>query len=238
MNQRPALLVSLILAAAILGAAALLALSLRGLPNDVRFVTVKGLAEREVKADLAIWPVAFQVAANDLGELQKASDAQLDILRRFLSEAGFGPEETAVGMPRVTDNDARLDAPPNAIKSPYRFTAELTLTLRSSKVEKVRKAMETSGSLLGRGIVFSARYWETHPEFLFTRLNEIKPDMIALATRDARAAAENFARDSQSRVGKIRHANQGYFEIEDRDQNTPEIKKVRVVTTVDFLLVD
>lgn len=238
MDRHVSLASVLLLCAAVLGAGALIGWGLHEIPRTERYVTVKGLAEREVKADLAIWPIAFQVAANDLGQLQKDSDAQLEIIRRFLTDLGFAPQDIAASVPRITDNEARTDGSYANQRSPYRYMAEVTLTVRSTQVERVKKAMEQAGTLIGRGVVFSAHNWEARPEFLFTHLNDVKPEMIALATKDARAAAENFARDSQSRVGKIRRANQGYFEINDRDQNTPEIKNIRVVASLEFLLVD
>ncbi len=98
--------------------------------------------------------------------------------------------------------------------------------------------MEKSAELVGKGIVIAAQNWDTPTEFLFTSLNQIKPDMIDTATKNAREAAEKFAQDSDSRVGKIRRASQGYFSISERDRNSPDKRVVRVVTTVDYFLVD
>jgi hypothetical protein len=208
----------------------------KGRASD-RYVTVKGLAEREVRADLAIWPITFTVTANDLGRLQAEIDANRQTVTGFLLDAGFKRDEIFYSAPNITDNEAmRMDG--NAKPPPYRYRAEATVTARTPDVDLVRSSMEESGALVGKGLVLAAESWRNPTEFLFTSLNDIKPDMIEEATVDARKAAAKFASDSGSRVGKIRHATQGYFSITDRDRNSPEVKKVRVVTTVEYYLVD
>jgi len=200
-----------------------------------RYVTVKGLAEREEKADLAIWPITFKVAENDLNVVQKGIDQGRETVRAFLIEAGFSEDEISYSAPRImdmqTEHFGRQDRP-------YRYLAETTVTTRTDKVLLVKSTMEESGQLVGRGVVMSRETWESPTEFLFTALNDIKPQMIEEATREARRAAEKFAKDSGSKVGKIRNASQGYFTINNRDRNSPEVKNVRVVTTVQYYLVD
>lgn len=198
-----------------------------------RYVTVKGLAERDVSADLAIWPVSFNVAENDLNSLQKGIDSAREVVKQFLLEAGFKADELSFPPPRIRDTESEMRGGGGA-KSPFRYIAQATVTTRSRNVGLVKKTMEEAGTLVGRGIVLT-----TNPtEFLYTSLNEIKPQMIEEATRNARAAAEQFAKDSRSRVGKIRTASQGFFSIEDRDRSSPDLKKIRVVTTVEYFLVD
>ncbi len=208
----------------------------RGRAGD-RYVTVKGLAEREVKADLAIWPITFIVVANDLGRLEAEIDADRRAVTGFLLEAGFEENEISYSAPSITDREAERrhnnNDPP-----PYRFLAETTVTTRTSSVDLVRSAIEKSGDLVGRGLVLAAQSWRSPIEFLFTGLNEIKPGMIEEATKDARRAAAKFADDSGSKVGKIRHASQGYFSINDRDRNSPQVKTIRVVTSIQYYLVD
>jgi hypothetical protein len=201
-----------------------------------RYVTVKGLAEREVNADLAIWPITFKVAENDLVSLQGGVDSGRDAIRTFLLDAGFTEDEISFSAPSIIDTEAQQYAGRN--ESRYRYIAEATVTTRTARVGLVRKTMEDSGKLIGKGVALAAKSWENPTEFLFTNLNEIKPAMIEEATKDARKAAEKFAQDSGSQVGKIRNASQGYFSINDRDRNSPEVKKVRVVTTVQYYLVD
>jgi hypothetical protein len=202
-----------------------------------RYVTVKGLAERDVNADLAIWPITFNVSENDLDALQKGIETDRETIQQFLLGAGFKEEDLSLSPPRIRDTESEMRGEGMA-KSPYRYIAQATVTTRSRDVARVRKTMEESGKLVGMGVVLSEQVWENPTEFLFTGLNEIKPAMIEEATRNAREAAEQFAKDSQSRVGKIRNAFQGFFTIEDRDRNSPDLKKIRVVTTVEYYLVD
>lgn len=199
-----------------------------------RYVSVKGLAEREVPADLVIWPLTFNQAGNNLPQLYDALEKDRQSIRKFLTALGFKQEEISDAPPRVTDYYAQgytgNRLPPN------RYKIEASLTLSTSKVAQVKAAMEKSGELVKDGIVLSYDYGRG-AEFLFTGLNKIKPAMIAEATKNARAAAEQFARDSGSLVGGIRRASQGLFTISNRDANTPDIKIVRVVSTLDFFLV-
>lgn len=199
-----------------------------------RYVTVKGLAERDVNADLAIWPISFNVAENDLNALQKGIDTNRETVRQFLLDAGFKAEDLSLSPPKIRDTQSEMRGE-GATKSPYRYIAQATVTTRTRNVGLVKKTMEESGKLVERGVVPAS---SSPTEFLFTGLNEIKPAMIEEATRNAREAAEQFAKDSESRVGKIRNASQGFFSIEDRDRNSPDLKKIRVVTTVEYYLVD
>ena len=208
----------------------------KGRTND-RYVTVKGLAEREVEADLAIWPITFNAADDHLLSLQDQINKTRKTITTFLTEAGFKEGQISYSSPRITDTRAnRGYNGPNV--SQYRYIAQATVTVRTEDVPLVKKSMENSGELIGQGVVLASESWETPTEFIFTSLNDIKPEMIEEATKDARKAAEKFALDSGSQVGKIRHATQGYFSIFNRDNNSPEIKKIRVVTTVEYFLVD
>jgi hypothetical protein len=200
-----------------------------------RYVTVKGLAEREVPANLAMWPIVFSTTGNELVAMQATLDASAKKVLAFLEERGFAPAEYSLSSPRVTDREAqggrmRGDAGD-------RYVAEQTMTLRSAKITPVKVAMQQSGELIREGVAL-VRSYEYNTTFLYTALDTIKPAMIAEATKDARKAAEQFARDSGSRVGAIRNAQQGFFDIQDRDAFSPEIKKVRVVTTVQYFLED
>ncbi len=199
-----------------------------------RFVTVKGLSEREMPADLAIWPIVFTVSADDLGDLQKGIDDSAAKITDFLS-TDFGPDEFSLSVPRITDYNLQTFAPGS--RPPQRYSAETTMTLRTRNIDAARRSMQRSGELVKDGVAL-IRSYEYQTSFLFTGLEEIKPEMIAEATRDARRAAQQFAEDSGSRVGAIRNAQQGYFSVEDRDRFSPDFKKVRVVTTVQYFLVD
>jgi hypothetical protein len=208
----------------------------KGRASD-RYVTVKGLAEREVKADLAIWPITFKVAANDLGRLQAEINADREAITDFLLGAGFKQDEISYSAPNITDTEAERRHG-GGERAPYRYLAEATVTTRTADVALVKASMENAGDLVGEGLVLADQSWRSPTEFLFTSLNDIKPEMIEEATKDARRAAVKFAEDSESQVGKIRHASQGYFSISDRDRNSPEFKKVRVVTSIQYYLVD
>jgi hypothetical protein len=196
---------------------------------ESRYVTVKGLAERGARRprDLADH---VQSGANDLTALPEGDRRGRATTTAFLLDAGFGEDE--ISYPRRASptrrRSGRWDADPDAV--PIRRRRD-----RDDADEEGRhreKSMEKAAALVGKGIALSAQNWETPTEFLFTSLNTIKPEMIEEATIDGRKAAEKFARDSGSKAGKIRHATQGYFSIEDRDRNSPEVKNVRVVTTI------
>ncbi len=205
--------------------------------SEARYVTVKGLAEREVDADLAIWPITFRIAGDDLALLQEEIDGDRRKVTDFLREAGFDTGEISYSAPKLIDTKTERMYQQQAGPQ-ERYIANVTVTTRSEHVALVKKTMEESARLVGRGVAISAQNWETPTEFLFTSLNDIKPAMIEEATKNARKAAEKFAQDSGSEVGKIRRASQGYFSISERDRNSPDKKVVRVVTTVDYFLVD
>jgi hypothetical protein len=200
-----------------------------------RVVTVKGLAVREAAADLAIWPVVYSVSADSLAEVQESSARSAAIIREFLRQRGFQDTEMFASIPRVTDFQTQM---PGISRPPEdRYMAQSSVTLRTRDVSRLKAAMQDSGELVARGVTL-VRSYESEPLFLFTSLEELKPQMIAAATRDARRAAQQFAEDSGSRVGAIRRARQGYFSITDRDSFSPEQKNIRVVTTVEYFLVD
>lgn len=199
-----------------------------------RYVTVKGLAQREVKADLVIWPLRYAVTADDLVTLQRLSDASAGKVRAFL-ERRFAGDEISVSAPQIQDRNAQgmMDRGGNL----QRYVAEVVVTLRSKRIDDVRQANEALGQLVGEGVALVQNY-DSRTQYSYTGLDQVKPAMIAEATRDARQAAEQFAKDSGSKVGSIRNAQQGYFSINDRDAFSPEIKQIRVVTTVQFFLED
>lgn len=199
-----------------------------------RYVTVRGLAEREAPANLVVWPITYTVTADDLGTLQRRSDDGAAKVRAFLA-GEFSDDEVSLSQARVTDRQAQgfMDQTGRL----ERYVAESTVTVRSQRIDAVRSAMVRSGELVAQGVAL-IRSYEASTEYFFTALEEIKPEMIREATRDARRAAQQFAEDSGSRVGGIRNAQQGYFSIEDRDRFSPEHKKIRVVTTVQYFLID
>lgn len=200
-----------------------------------RSVEVKGLSEREVPADIAIWPITFNVADNDLGSLYQSLQQKNDRIAAFLKDNGFRPEEITISAPNVVDRQAR-EYGRDMANAKYRYTASSTITVYTPQVDAVRQSMTRLVELGKQGIAITSDAYST--QFIYSKLNEIKPAMIEEATKNARAAAQKFATDSASSLGKIKHASQGQFSIENRDSSTAHIKKVRVVSTVEYYLSD
>lgn len=199
-----------------------------------RTVNVKGLCEREVKADKVIWPVVYRVMANDIQSVYSQTDAGNAVIMKFLEGGGISPDEISVAVPQISDKLANEYGDNNRA---FRYIAKNVITVCTSDVDKVLALMSSQQELLKKGIVVGGgNQWENPVEFRYEGLNGIKPQMIEEATRNAREAAQKFAKDSDSRLGKIKTANQGTFTIGDRDSNTPYIKKIRVVTSVTYYL--
>ena len=231
---------SLILSAGIVIGLSLLALLLGRALVEVkawdRVVTVKGLSEKEYIADTVIWPLQFTVAANDVSELYKTIETQSAQINAFLLAGGVQENEVSIGKPAITDKLANQYGGNANVQ--FRYTATQTVTVYSKRVEQVRKLMSSSSQLVEKGIVLSTQSYEAQTEYVFTRLNEVKPEMIEQATLNAREVAQKFAKDSDSQLGKIKRANQGQFSISARDKQHPHIKKIRVVSTIQYTLVD
>lgn len=198
--------------------------------ND-RQVSVRGLSEREVKADLVTWPISYSVAGNNLQDLYRQVNKYNGTITNFLTSNGIDKDEISINPPdtyNATSNQYRSST------FNYDYSISCTVTVTTKKVDLVRKLLNRQSELLNEGIAFSNSYIN----YQFTGLNSIKPEMIAEATRNARAAADKFAEDSDSRIGKIKTASQGQFSIEDADSSTPYIKRVRVVSTIVYYLKD
>jgi hypothetical protein len=207
-----------------------------------RFVTVKGIAEREVKADLAIWPIRLVAADNDLNRAHAQLQSNLAKVIQFLDRQRIDTTQASLQDFSVVDAYANQYGSSDRVAN--RYIINQTLVVRSTSPDLVLAASQRVAELVSAGVVFSSgeQYGNAGPTFVFTKLNELKPAMIADATARAREAAEQFARDSRSNVGGIRRANQGVFEILPRDQaagltEASQINKtVRVVSTVDYFL--
>ena len=200
-----------------------------------RIVTVKGLAEREVAADRVIWPLVFKEIGNDMTTIYNSVNRKTDIVCAFLKENGITDGEISVAAPQILDLRAERYSNND---TPYRYNVTAVVTVTSSQVDKVRELIKRQADLLKLGVAIVDGDYRYNTQYEFTGLNDIKPEMIEEATRTARSAADKFAKDSDSRLGKIRRANQGQFVISNRDENTPYIKQVRVVTTIDYYLKD
>lgn len=201
-----------------------------------RSVMVKGLSEREYEADIVIWPIKFSATGNDLESLYDTIEKSTDLIKTFLINSGISQQEITFSSPSITDKSAQQYG--NNTRAEFRYTAFQTVTVYSKNISVVRAVMSSLSELGKQGIVFTGGDYQSQTEYLFTRLNEVKPEMIEEATTKARAVAEKFSADSKSRLGKIKKASQGQFSITSRDKNNPHIKKVRVVSTVEYYLVD
>lgn len=229
MNYLKTLLPALIVALGLCG----LGLAVKGGIDNFayrdRVVKVRGLAERIEKADQVTWPVSYSITGDNLGALYEESKQKDEVLLQFLTSNGIPREAISVNPPDVYNSTTNEWASAN-VHFKYKLTT--TMTVLTDQVDKVRELLNRQGELLARGIAFN----NSNITYTFTKLNDIKPEMIAEATRNAREAADQFAADSNSKLGKIKLAEQGYFSIEDTDSSTPYIKKIRVVTNVVFYL--
>ena len=197
-----------------------------------RSVTVKGLAEKEVNADKVTWPLVYKELGNDPAEMYELLTQKNKKVLAFLKSAGIKESDISINPPVISDRQA--DNYSNEIMN-YRYKATSVITVTSTEVDKVRTLMRRQSELMKQGIALvTEEYSGNGVVYEFTGLNKVKPDMIEEATKNARKTAQKFADDSGSSLGEIRNAQQGQFSIEDRDANTPYIKRLRVVNTVEY----
>ena len=215
----------------------------RGRSAD-RYVTVKGVSEREVRANLALWPLRIVATDNDLARAQARIAASVQEIRRFLVRNRV--DTAGVELQGYEVNDAYANQFRSSDEVGNRYVIRQTVMVRSEQPDVVLAASQRVGELVDAGVVLSSggEYGSGGPTFLFTQLNTLKPQMIAEATARARESAQQFARDSRSALGGIRTASQGMFEILPRDQapgvqeESQLVKIVRVVSTVEYFLRD
>jgi uncharacterized protein len=208
---------------------------LGSMADNSRTVEVKGLSEMEVKANKVTWPIVVKFVGNDLVDIYSQVSKSNQIVHHFLTSNGIQAGEITDNAPQITDKAADNYG---SEKATFRYSITNVVTVSTSKVDLVRSLMSRQGELLKQGVAIGANDYGNGVVYDYTNLNKVKPQMIEQATKNARAAAEKFAKDSESRLGKIKNANQGQFSIEDRDANTPFIKQIRVVTTIDYFLKD
>lgn len=223
----------IIVAIALVVSSVILAFGLANIITPERSVSVRGLAEKEVDADLAVWTLSFSVGGNNLSSLQDEIISKTETVKSYLKNHGLSDDDFTVQPAAITDNSLNSYMDQSRIR--YTYIAKQPVLVRSSKVSAVKSAYADSFNLVSSGITVSRDY-DGNVSYEFTKLNDIKPEMIAEATKNARLAAEQFARDSNSNVGKIKQATQGLFSIEDLAPGLEEKKNVRVVTTVQYLL--
>ena len=191
---------------------------------------MKGLSEKDVPASLAIWTVGYSATGNNLGDINKKLSDSTTAVLVFLMGAGFDEKDMAVQPPSIQDNSMTVREK-NSPPPPERYSARQSVLLRTSKVDAIKPALASASNLIVSGVLLSG---ESKPDYIFNQLNDIKPEMIQEATRNARIAAEQFSKDSQTTLGKLRNASQGWFQVENRDAATPERKMVRVVVDVEY----
>ena len=200
-----------------------------------RIVSVRGLAEKEVNANKVTWPIVIKQVGNSLNEIYSAVQKSNSTIIDFLKANGIEDSEISVNAPELVDN--RTDRY-NSSPIMYNYNLTSVIVVSSSKVDLVRNLISKQMELLRDGVAIVNGGYQYPVKYEYTDLNSIKPEMIAEATAKAREAGQQFATDSKSRLGKIKSASQGQFSIEDRDENTPYIKKVRVVSNIQFYLED
>ena len=202
-----------------------------------RSVQVKGLSEKQVNADLAIWPISVTIAGNDLNVLKSELEKQNKEIKDFFLKEGFTEKELNSGTTNINDTKAVLYGGENQNRE-FRYIASSDFTVRTGDIPKLQKALTNSLELISKGILMSSKNTWQPIQYSFSGLNKLKPEMIEEATKNAREVAEKFALDSNSKVTKIKSAQQGLFSINDLDQNTSDIKIVRVVSTIEYQLED
>ena len=230
----PAAVFGGILALGLIGGGALIGQGVVNARVGDRSVTVRGLSERDVQADLAVLPVRFTASGEVLSEVQARIDGDLAVVRRFLASQGYPAETISLGRLEVADRRSReygsQDGGP-------RFILAQTVVVRTTDVARVQETTRALNELVRQGVVLQDF---SGPSYIFTKLNEVRPAMIAEATASARSGAAQFAEDSGAPLGPIRQATQGSFEILPRegygDASQSPDQRVRVVTTITYRL--
>lgn len=203
-------------------------------------VSVKGLSEMDVRADLAVWDLKFVVTGSDIVAAQQEISAKAGLIKDFLLKQGF--QENEINLGRIDTNDLMANPYRNNELSGARYILNQTVSVRSQDVDLVEKSIGKTSELIRAGIIFDSQSYGSPVSYIFTKLNEIKPQMLEEATKNAEVSAQEFAKSSGSKVGKIRRASQGVFSILPREQTaqasemTQINKKVRVVSTVEYWL--
>lgn len=198
-----------------------------------RTVEVRGFSERNVEADKAVWPIQYRSFGNSLDALYAEAEAAKTKVLSFLIQAGIPEADITTSAPNMTDFNNREYKPENL---PARYLVEFNITISTKNVKAARELTYRIAELQKAGVNINSNNYESRITYDYTALDKIKPEMIEASTKNAREAGEKFAKDSGSSLGKIKKARQGFFSIEDSNAETPWIKKVRVVTTVEYYL--
>lgn len=224
---------SLYTAIAIVALGFLLKAGMDNFTEKDRRVTVKGLAEQEVKADKVTWPIVTKELGNDLPELYDRIARKQQTIRNFLLQNGVAASEISIDAPKVVDMSANEYS---VNQNPNRYNITLVMTVTSKNVDRVRAIISRQGELLKQGVAVISSDYGSSVDYEYTAFKKMKPKMMTEAIENAQQTAEQFAKNSRSKLNKIVSADQGQFSIDNRDDNTPWIKRVRVVTTVTYSL--
>lgn len=235
MNVNTGIKQALILAIGIIVLGFFVDSGLKSLAGKDRKVVVKGLAEKEVEADKVTWPILSKELGDDLPELYQKINTTTNKIRKFLIANGVKDNEIIVNAPVVIDLNAERYG---TNQQPYRYNITSIITVTSKNVNLVRSIISRQGDLLKQGVAIVDGGYENPVKYEYVAFRQLKPKMMQEAIENAKVTAEQFAKNSDSKIDKIMNADQGQFSIEDRDSNTPYIKKVRVVTTVTYSLKD
>ncbi len=235
MKEKEKILSAVILAVGIVLLGLFLKAGMDNFTEKDRKVTVKGLAEAEVKADKITWPILSKELGDNLPELYNRIAQKQQTIKKFLLSNGVTDSEITVNAPQVIDLSADQYSSNN---KPYRYNVTLVITVTSSQVDRVRAIMARQGELLKQGVAIVAGDYNNQVTYELQSFKKMKPKMMTEAIENAQQTAQQFAKNSQSKLNKIVSADQGQFSIDNRDENTPWIKRVRVVTTVTYSLKD
>ncbi len=198
--------------------------------NKTSKIAVKGLAEKEVPASIAIWTLSYSANDDQLAEVDRKLAEGATLVKEFLKNAGFEEADIALQPPSLRDHS--MESRDKDAQAPAtRFSASQSVLLRTKKAQSVKAAVSATSTLMRQGLMLGS---VSEPRFFFEDLNSVKPGMIEEATKNARVAGEQFARDSNTQLGKLLNASQGWFQIVDRDEATPERKIVRVIVEVEY----
>lgn len=251
-NKIISLLSAFILSIGIFGAGYTIGKSLYLIKKMNRSVTVKGLAEQDVKSDLGIWEISYREVGNDLQQLDQRLQHDQELVIAFLKQQGFSDDEINRTPLKVEDRLANIyNQSNNQNVNEQRYVVTAGTRIRSNKVDLIQKTLQLTDRLLQQGVplAFDVSSLSPNPSYYYMQLDSVRPQMLAEATKSARTIAEQFAKDSQSKIVGIQHASQGVFQIMGRDTSTMSAdwssnqnalgsidKKVRLVTTIDYLL--
>ncbi|MCX6852439.1 MAG: SIMPL domain-containing protein [Verrucomicrobia bacterium] len=198
--------------------------------NKTSKIAVKGLAEKEVPASIAIWTLSYSATDDQLAEVDRKLAEGATLVKEFLTGAGFEEADIALQPPSLRDHS--METRDKDAQAPAtRFSASQSVLLRTKKAQSVKAAVSATSTLMRKGLMLGTI---SEPRFFFEDLNSVKPGMIEEATKNARVAGEQFARDSNTQLGKLLNASQGWFQVLDRDEATPERKIVRVIVEVEY----